>query len=102
MLIQRIVIIVLVLSAWPFGMVLGETQDDGRVLDLFDGKPRTLVVNGYSTSFQWPGMLQRKLDRYFDGRRVIEVKSATQGGTPIARWIDIETGQPREPWLQSE
>ena len=29
---------------------------------IFDGKPKTIVVNGYSTSFQWPKILQRKLE----------------------------------------
>ncbi|QDT03781.1 EF hand [Rubripirellula lacrimiformis] len=64
----------------------------------FDGKPRTFVVNGYSTSYHWPAMLQRKLDRYFDGKRIIEVKSATQGSTPIAKWMNVKTGQPLKPW----
>ncbi|MCA9046652.1 MAG: hypothetical protein KDA69_20150, partial [Planctomycetaceae bacterium] len=67
-------------------------------LDLFDGTPRTVVVNGYSTSFHWPNILQRKLNRYFEGQRVIEVKSATQGGTPIAKWMNVETGEPLTPW----
>jgi len=70
-----------------------------EVMQMFDGKAKTLVVNGYSTSFRWPDMLQRKLDRYFDGRRVLTVRKATKGGTPIARWIDVETGEPRKPWL---
>jgi len=66
--------------------------------NIFDGKPKIIVVNGYSTSFRWPAILQRKLDRYCDGKRLIEVRSATKGGTPIAKWIDVQTGQPREPW----
>ena len=68
------------------------------VLKIFSGAPRLIVVNGYSTSFQWPAMLQRKLDRYFEGKRVIEVKRALKGGSPIATWIDVETGKPLEPW----
>jgi hypothetical protein len=65
---------------------------------LFDGKPKVLVVNGYSTSFRWPRILQRKCDRYFGGRRVLTVRMATKGGTPIARWIDVATGRPRGAW----
>ncbi|MHC4401561.1 MAG: hypothetical protein ACYTG0_17965 [Planctomycetota bacterium] len=64
---------------------------------VLDETPKVFVVNGYSTSFQWPRILQRKLDRYF-GRRVIEVKSATKGGTPIAKWMDAQTGEPLKPW----
>jgi len=68
---------------------------------LFTGEARAFVVNGYSTSFVWPGMLQRKLDRHFDGDRVIEVVEATEPGTPIARWMDPDTGEPKEPWRET-
>jgi hypothetical protein len=67
---------------------------------LFDGSAKKIVVNGYSTSFKWPDVLQRKLDRYTGGRRVIQVQKAVKGGTPIARWIDAETGQPLPAWQQ--
>jgi hypothetical protein len=73
-------------------------QNADKNLDWFDGTPRTFVVNGYSTSFRWPNVLQRKLDKFFDGKRVIEVKLATQGGTPIAKWMNVETGEPLPPW----
>ena len=71
-----------------------ETRPHQPVLD---ETPKVFVVNGYSTSFQWPRILQQKLDRHF-GRRVIEVKSATKGGTPIAKWMDVKTGEPLKPW----
>jgi hypothetical protein len=81
------------------GQVHAAGPDDGK-LKIFSGKPRLIVVNGYSTSFHWPRILQRKLDRHFNGRRVIEVKTATKGGTPIAKWIDVKTGRPLPPWEQ--
>jgi hypothetical protein len=65
---------------------------------IFDGKPKVFIVNGYSTSFHWPRLLQRKLDRHFDSKRVITVRRATRGGTPIAKWIDVATGKPRPAW----
>jgi hypothetical protein len=77
-----------------------QTRAGGKKLKIFDGKPKIIVVNGYSTSFQWPRMLQRKLDRYLDGKRTITVKSATRGGTPIAQWLDVKTGRPLGPWLK--
>ncbi len=80
------------------GFPVGKTAS--ARLRLFDGKPKTFVVNGYSTSFHWPKILQRKLDRHF-GKRVIEVRSATRGGTPIAKWIDVATGEPKEAWLST-
>lgn len=57
-----------------------------------------IVVNGYSTSFRWPRILQRKLDKQFGGKRVIEVRSATRGGAPIAKWMDVNTGKPLPAW----
>jgi len=44
--------------------------------------------------------LQKKLDRYFDGKRVIEVAVATRSGSPIATWIDVRTGEPTQAWTQ--
>lgn len=67
---------------------------------IFSGEPRLVIVNGYSTSYLWPAVLQRKLDKYFDGKRVIEVKSATKGGTPIAKWMDARAGRPLSPWTE--
>lgn len=83
-----------------------ETPDDEPSPDtpsprLFTGEERVFVVNGYSTSRVWPDVLQRKLDRYFDGNRVISVEKALEPGTPIARWMDRETGEPREPWRET-
>lgn len=68
---------------------------------LFTGDSRTFVVNGYSTSFDWPEVLQHKLDRYFDGERVIEVAKALEPGTPIADWLNPDTGERYEPWGQT-
>jgi lysophospholipase L1-like esterase len=65
---------------------------------LLDGTPKVLVVHGYSTSRQWPQVLQRKLDRHFGGRRVVEVQSAIQGGTPIAKWMNADTGERLPAW----
>ena len=76
-----------------------ETRANGRKITIFDQMPKTIIVNGYSTSFQWPRLLQRKLDRYFNGKRVLSVVRATKGGTPIAKWMDVETGEPKQPWL---
>ena len=77
----------------------GRTKPDSNKIKIFDGKPRVIIVNGYSTSFHWPALLQTKLDRHFGGKRVLLVKSATKGGTPIARWLNVKTGEPLRPWL---
>jgi len=58
-------------------------------MKIFDGQARTLIVNGYSTSFKWPAVLQTRLDRYAGGKSPIRVVPATKGGTPIAKWLDV-------------
>ena len=65
---------------------------------IFDGVPKRIVVNGYSTSFKWPALLQRKLDRFLGNAAYIEVVSAVRKGTPIARWMDLESGRPSPAW----
>ena len=46
--------------------------------------------------------MQRKIDRYMGGpgKRVAEVQLCNKGGTPIARWMDIETSEPSLAWRQ--
>ena len=77
------------------------SAQDAKILD---GKPKRLVVHGYSTSYVWPGLLQKKLDRYFQenggGESPVRVESAVRGGTPVAGWIDVRTGEPKPPWAE--
>lgn len=68
-------------------------------LVLFDDTPKSIVVNGYSTSRLWPTLLQQKLDNHTGGKRILTVKSAIKGGTPVAKWINTQTGDPLPPWL---
>jgi len=84
------------ISAWLCGRDLSVT---GK-MNIFDGTRKFVVVNGYSTSFHWPGILQRKLDRHFNDKRVLTVERITKGGTPIAKWINVQTGEPFGPWLK--
>ncbi len=69
---------------------------------IFSGEPRLLIVHGYSTSAHWWAFLQHKIDRYMDGpdKRVVEVRLINKGGTPIAKWMNIETGEPSPAWKQ--
>jgi hypothetical protein len=85
-------------AAWPLAAEEPQSQAGPAPFKIFSGAPRLLIVNGYSTSAHWPDNLQRKLDRYFNGRRVIEVRKVIRGSTPIARWIDVQTGQPLPTW----
>ena len=74
-----------------------EAADDFKI---FAGEPRLVVVHGYSTSFHWWAFLQRKIDRFRAGDRKIEVNLVAKGGTPIAKWIDVKTGEPLPPWSE--
>ena len=53
----------------PFIVQAAESASKPK-LKLFDGKAKLLLVNGYSTSFHWPKVLQAKLDKHFDGKRI--------------------------------
>ena len=46
--------------------------------------------------------MQRKIDRYITGadKRVVEVQLCNKGGTPIARWMNVQTGERSEAWKQ--
>lgn len=90
--------IILIICLLISQLSLSQTQADSKPSQIFSPQPKLIVVNGYSTSFKWPNLLQRKLDQYFEGKRIIEVKSATHGGTPIAKWMDLKTGQPSDLW----
>lgn len=72
-------------------------DDEPRI---FSGEPRLLIVHGYSTSAHWWAFLQRKIDRYMQGsdNRVVEVQLCNKGGTPIARWMNVTTGEPSDAW----
>jgi hypothetical protein len=59
-----------------------------------------LVIQGYSTSFHWPHFLRRKLDRYLGSDPSVEIRWATRGRTPIAKWMDPETGRRLDTWRE--
>ena len=84
-------VLVLPIAAFP------QESHDVRI---FAGGPRLLIVHGYSTSQHLWAFLQRKIDRYMGGAdtRVVEVQLCNKGGTPISRWMNIETGQRSEAW----
>jgi acetyl esterase/lipase len=92
------VIVTLSAGRYALSAAYSSTQAH-RDFKILDDTSKTIIVNGYSTSFRWPQLLQTKLDRYFDGKRLLQVKQATKGGTPIAKWIDVNTGEPLQPWL---
>jgi len=93
----RVLLLILALCVVVYGE--GGKSDPAK-LRIFDGTAKTIVVNGYSTSFQWPRLLQDKLDRMCNGERILTVKPALKGGTPVVGWIDVKTGRPSQAWLK--
>jgi len=61
-----------------------------RSAPLLDGREKSFVVVGYSTSYAWPDMLQDMLDEHAGGKRVYHVLNAVVGGSPVERWINDE------------
>ena len=63
----------------------------------FGASSRVLTKSGH-----WWAFLQRKIDRYMHTRsadnRVVEVQLCNKGGTPIAKWMNIETGEISDAW----
>lgn len=77
------------------------TKSDPESLELFNGEKRVFVANGYSTSHKWPVFLQRKIDRYFGGKRVIAVDKVVKNCAPIARWMDVDSGTVDPLWEET-
>ena len=50
-----------------FALVVNTAVAFGEKTRIFDGKEKTVIVNGYSTSFKWPDFLQKKLESVQDG-----------------------------------
>ncbi len=54
---------------------------------LLDGRQKSFVVVGYSTSYAWPEMLQDMLDEHSGNKRTYHVLNAVVGGSPVKLWI---------------
>lgn len=86
------------LAATPIAAGAEQPTERDNQLRIFDGEPKIVIVNGYSTSFHWPKLLAAKLRKYSGGSSPIRIEKATAGGTPIARWIDLKSGKPARSW----
>lgn len=54
--------------------------------DWLDGREKSILVVGYSTSYAWPTMLQEMLDEHAGGERRYHVLNAVVGGAPVELW----------------
>ena len=85
-----------VLMALALGAIAGcatttnNTADADASADrapVLDGTEKSILVNGYSTSYAWPDMLQDMLDEHAGDRRVYHVVNSVIGGAPVESWI---------------
>ncbi len=63
---------------------------------VLDGGPKSILVVGYSTSFQWPGVLQKMLDEHAGTQGAYTVLNASVGGSPVAKWLGMTRAEDRE------
>jgi hypothetical protein len=70
------------------GPVPGEdSAPTARRSPVLDGREKSLVIIGYSTSYAWPAMLQDMLDAHAGGERRYHVLNAVVGGAPVDHWV---------------
>ena len=63
---------------------------------VLNGEEKSFVVIGYSTSFQWPDILQNMLDEHAGGPGVYKVHNASVGSSPVATWLGKLAAEDRE------
>ncbi len=66
-----------------------ESTGQGPVLD---GNKKSFVVVGYSTSYQWPGILQKMLDEHAGKEGTYKMLNAAVSGSSVGKWLGI-TGE---------
>ena len=67
--------------------VAARPRADAPARSLLDGKEKTFLIVGYSTSYAWPDMLQDMLDQHTGGKHFYHVLNAVVGGSPVETWI---------------
>lgn len=69
------------------GSVPVERPEAAEGSRLFDGREKTFVFVGYSTSYRWPNILEHKMNREYDDKIVYHLVNAAAGGAPVGTWI---------------
>ncbi len=78
----------LAVAVITFGSLLARAEAGQNPAPMLDGQTKSFVVVGYSTSFQWPDMLQFMLDQHVGKPGVYHVLNAAAGGAPVAFWTE--------------
>ena len=63
---------------------------------VLSGDKKSFVVVGYSTSYQWPGVLQKMLDEHSGRKGLYTVHNAAVSGSPVAKWLGLTKTADRE------
>ena len=68
------------------GAATTRSTSTGDHAEVLDGREKSLVIVGYSTSYVCPAMLQDLLDEHNGGKRIYHILNATVGGAPVDHW----------------
>lgn len=69
---------------------------DAADRSILTGQKESIVVVGYSTSYQWPGVLQKMLDEHSGRKDLYTVHNAAASGSPVAKWLGMTKAGDRE------
>lgn len=81
--IMTVLVAVLAVQAGGLG---GRSQGPTKH-QLFDGKEKTFVFVGYSTSYRWPNILELMMNRSSEDQILYHFMNAASGGAPVGTWI---------------
>ncbi len=85
--ILRVILVVALLVLGSCGSSYRTGGVQGAADSVLGGDTRSILVNGYSTSYAWPEMLQDMLDAHAGGQRKYFVVNSVIGGAPVETWI---------------
>jgi hypothetical protein len=77
-------------------ILLASLNTNAQPQTVLDGTEKSFVVIGYSTSFQWPAVLQKMLDTHAKKKGIYHVHNAAVAGAPVAKWIGRTNTTDRE------
>ncbi len=83
-----VIVVLMILPACRSGESIQQGTSRPAHTGVLDGEVKSILVNGYSTSYAWPAMLQDMLDDHADAdRRLYHIVNSVVGGAPVEIWI---------------
>ena len=78
------------------GLALAAVAMGAADQSILTGDKKSMVVVGYSTSYQWPGVLQKMLDEHSGQKGLYTVHNAAVSGSPVAKWLGLTKASDRK------